>query len=236
MNSLNNIYTSGEYANCHRFWHAEDSSWKARYIHQMIESNQITGTRIADIGCGAGGVLSELSHLMGRDIRYYGYDISPQAIELARKQENVNICFKIEDLLSDNNDDYFDILLIIDVVEHIPDYMDFLKKCRTKAYYKIFHIPLYLSVFSVLNNSIIEGRRNLGHVHYFSFQSAVACLKDTGHVIMDCFYTDVGSYYREQSPTLKNIIANLPRKMTSFFSVALASKIFCRYSIIILTH
>jgi len=233
---MENCYTNGQYFGCHPNWHIEDSAWKARNVHQIIKRNRISGVRIADLGCGAGGVLSELSRLMGPGIRYYGYDISPQATELARKQENVNICFKIEDLLSDNNDDYFDILLIIDVVEHIPDYMDFLKNCRTKANYKIFHIPLDLSAFSVLNNSIIEGRRNLGHVHYFSFQSAVACLKDTGHVIMDCFYTDVGSYYREQSPTLKNIIANLPRKMTSFFSVALASKIFGRYSIIILTH
>jgi SAM-dependent methyltransferase len=233
---MENIYINGEYYKRHPTWDVEDSSWKAGHIHRLIERNHISGSRIADVGCGAGGVLFELSRLMKPGIRFYGYDISPQAIELAGRQENVNICFKIEDLLSDNNNNYFDILLIIDVVEHIPDYMDFLKKCRTKANYKIFHIPLDLSVTSVLNDSFIEGRRNLGHVHYFSFQSAMACLKDTGHVIIDCVYTDVGTYYRDQVPNPKNIIANLPRRILAFFSVPLAAKLLGRYSILVLTR
>jgi len=104
----------------------------------MIERNHTSISRIADIGCGAGGVLSELSRLIGPGIRYYGFDISPQDIELARKHTNDNICFKMEDLLSPDNDEYFDILLIIDVVEHIPDHIDFLKKSRTKAFTKSF--------------------------------------------------------------------------------------------------
>ena len=137
---MENIYTNGEYFKRHPTWDVEDSSWKARHVHHMIERNKIGGTRIADIGCGAGGVLSELSRLMDPNIRYYGFDISPQAIEIARKHSNDNICFKMEDLLSPNNDEYFDILLIMDVVEHIPDHIDFLRKSRTKALYKIFHI------------------------------------------------------------------------------------------------
>lgn len=202
----------------------------------MVERNHISISRIADIGCGAGGVLSELSRLMGPGIRYYGFDISPQAIELARKHTNDNICFKMEDLLSPDNDEYFDILLIIDVVEHIPDHIDFLRKSRTKALYKIFHIPLDLSISSLLSDSFIEGRRNLGHINCFSFKSALACLSDTGHIIMDYFYTDVGTYYREQSPNIKNRIANLPRKISAFFNVALAAKIFGRYSLMVLTR
>jgi SAM-dependent methyltransferase len=202
----------------------------------MIVRNHISISRIADIGCGAGGVLYELSRLMGPGIRYYGFDISPQAIELAGKQGIVNICFKREDLLSANNDDYFDILLIIDVVEHIPDHIDFIRKSRTKALYKIFHIPLDLSISSLLSDSFIEGRRNLGHIHCFSFKSALACLSDTGHIVMDYFYTDVGTYYREQSLTIKNRIANLPRKISAFFNVALAAKLFGRYSIMVLTR
>ncbi len=233
---MENRYTNGEYLKHHPGWHLEDSAWKARHIHNMIERSKITGNRIADLGCGAGGVLSELSRLMEPGIMYYGYDISRQAIELAGKQANVNICFKTEDLLSVNNNDYFDILLIIDVVEHIPDHIGFLKKCRTKAEHKIFHIPIDLSVSSVLRDSFVEGRRNLGHVHYFSFQSAMACLNDTGHVIVDYFYTDVGTYYRDQSPNLKNIVMNLPRKILAFFSVALAAKLLGRYSIMVLTR
>ena len=234
--TMENRYTNGEYCKRHPGWHLEDSAWKARHIHKMIERNRIAGTRIADVGCGAGGVLSELSRLMEPGVMFYGYDISRQAVDLAVKRENANICFKTEDLFSPDHANYFDLLLIIDVVEHIPDHIDFLKKCRTKADYKIFHIPIDLSVSSVLGDSFVEGFRNLGHVHNFSFQSAMACLNDAGHVVVDCFYTDVGTYYREQSPSLKNVMANMPRKILARFSVAFAAKLLGRYSIMVLTR
>jgi|GEM_PF-5256771 len=107
---------------------------------------------------------------------------------------------------------------------------------KAEHIYKIYHIPLDLSVSSVLNDSFIKDRRNLGHVQYFSFQSAIACLQDTGHVILDYFFKDVGMYYYEQSLTLKRTIANLPRRILAFFNIALAAKIFGRYSIMILTQ
>ncbi len=172
---------------------------------------------------------------MDKGIRYFGYDIAQQAIDLAIKHANEDVYFKSEDILSANNSEYFDILLIIDVIEHVSNYLDFLKKCRAKANYKIYHIPLDLSVSSVLSDSFIKSRRNLGHVHYFSFQSAIACLKDTGHVIIDYFLTDVGTYYTEQSSTPKRTIANLARRIMAFFNVSLAAKIFGRYSLMILT-
>lgn len=143
--------------------------------------------------------------------------------------------FKLEDLLSADNREYFDILLIIDVIEHVPDYIDFMRKCRAKADYKIYHIPLDLSVLSLLSDSFIEGRRNLGHVNYFSLRSAIACLEDTGHVILDYFLTDVGTYYVRQSPKLKRVVANLPRWIFAFFHAPLAAKIFGRYSMMALT-
>lgn len=232
---MSDIYTDGEYFKRHQTWHAEDSSWKALHIYNIIKRNKITGSTIADIGCGAGGVLSELSHLMDKGIKYYGYDISQQAIDLAIEHNKENLYYRSEDLLSVNNRDHFDILLIIDVIEHIPNYVEFLKKCRSKAHYKIYHIPLDLSVSSIMTDSFIEGRRNLGHVNYFSFQSAIACLKDTEHVIIDYFLTDVGTYYTKQHHTIKRTIANLPRRISAFFDLSLAAKIFGRYSIMVLT-
>ena len=64
----------------------------------------------------------------------------------------------------------------------------------------------------------------------------MACLNDAGHVVVDCFYTDVGTYYREQSPSLKNVMANMPRKILARFSVAFAAKLLGRYSIMVLTR
>jgi hypothetical protein len=75
---------------------------------------------------------------------------------------------------------HFDIVMAIDVFEHVEDYFGFLRKLRGKAEYKIFHIPLELSVQSVLRSSIIiEGRKSVGHIHYFTKETALETLKDT---------------------------------------------------------
>ena len=44
----------------------------------------------------------------------------------------------------------FDLLLMLDVFEHVEDYIGLLRAVRSKAKQKLFHIPLDLSVQSVL--------------------------------------------------------------------------------------
>ena len=58
---MGNIYESGEYLEKTQTWHAEDSSWKTEQILKIISNNNITPSTVVEIGCGAGGVLSELS-------------------------------------------------------------------------------------------------------------------------------------------------------------------------------
>jgi SAM-dependent methyltransferase len=232
---MENIYINGQYLKRHPTWDVQDSLWKANHIFKIIEDNKIVCRKVADIGCGAGGVLVELSKLMHDDIKFYGYDISPQAIGLAKEHMNARISFQHEDFLSVGNTEYFDLLLIIDVLEYVPDYLNFLQQCRLKAKYKIYHIPLDLSVSSIMWNSFVESRKNHGHLYYFTMESALASLKDTNHIIIDSFYTDVGTYYYKQSPAFKTAVSNLPRWILAFFNIALASKIFGRYSIMVLT-
>ncbi len=59
--NIGDKYTSGEYLEKTRTWHVEDSSWKAAQIVKLISSNSLHPTNIAEIGCGAGGILGELS-------------------------------------------------------------------------------------------------------------------------------------------------------------------------------
>ncbi|MDX9745689.1 MAG: hypothetical protein WCX84_00020 [Syntrophales bacterium] len=85
---------------------------------------------------------------------------------------------------------HFDIVMAIDVFEHVEDCFGFLRKLKEKAEYKIFHIPLDLSVQTVLRSfPIIHGRKSVGHIHYFTKETALETLKDTGYLIIDYFYT-----------------------------------------------
>src|SRR3982751_1344828 len=125
---MSNVYTSGEYleATGHT-WHSQDSPWKAGQILRIITKNDVHPKSVAEIGCGAGGILAELSqHSYLADVQFEGYDISPQAIEFCKRITAKNCKFSCSDLLAhENSGKNFDLLLIIDVFEHIPDYMGF---------------------------------------------------------------------------------------------------------------
>jgi SAM-dependent methyltransferase len=232
---MSNIYTSGKYLDANQTWHAEDSPWKAEQIIRMITKNGIHPTTVAEIGCGAGVVLGELSKIdYLASAQFMGYDISPQAIELCRRLQNSRVLFAREDLLSATNREYFDILLAIDVIEHVPDYMGFLGKCRAKAKYKIYHIPLDIHVSSVLRNVFIDGRYSVGHLHYFTAESAIATLKDTGHEIIDSTFTNAAFGLFKQHPSIQRALANVPRWLLSKFSVAFTARLLGGYSLLVL--
>ncbi len=232
---MSNIYTSGKYLETTQTWHAEDSPWKAEQILRIIGDSKIHPDNIAELGCGGGVILEELSKKEYlRNVQFKGYDISPQAIELCKKIERERVSFFCQDLLSDNDSDHFDILLVIDVFEHIRDYMGFLEKCRNKAEYKIYHIPLDIHVSSVLRNAFIGGRYSMGDLHYFTADSAIATLKDTGHEIVDYFYTNAAFGVFKQHPSMKKAVANVPRWLFSKFSLPFAVRVFGGYSLLVL--
>lgn len=234
---MRNIYTSGKYLESTRTWHAEDSPWKAEQIMHIITRNGIQPSNIAEVGCGAGVILTELSKREWlRDTEFKGFDISPQAIDLCRSiaLANTRVNFYCQDLLSETNDDVFDVLLVIDVLEHIPDYMGFMEKCRAKAQYKIYHVPLDIHVSSVLRNSFIRARYSVGHLHYFTADSAIATLQDTGHEIIDTLYTNSAFGLFRQHPSIKKAIANVPRWLLSKFSLALTARLFGGFSLLVL--
>lgn len=232
---MENIYTSGQYLEATQTWHAEDSPWKAIQIKKIIDKNQIQAKCIAEIGCGSGSILNELSKLSDlQGVGFEGYDISPQAIEIAKQLNTERVEFFQEDLLSEDNGKDFDILMVIDVFEHVPDYMGFLDKCRTKATYKIYHIPLEIHVSSVFRNAFIRNRYTIGHIHYFTADSAICTLEDTGHEIIDSFFTNGAFGLFNEHPTFKRALTNLPRWLFSKFSLPFTARLFGGYSLLVL--
>jgi hypothetical protein len=85
----------------------------------------------------------------------------------------------------------FDLLLVIDLIEHLDDYYGFLRKLRSRGRYAIFHIPLELSAYSVLRSyPILDSRASVGHIHYFTKDTALAALAETGYEVVDWFYPE----------------------------------------------
>jgi cyclopropane fatty-acyl-phospholipid synthase-like methyltransferase len=228
-----NIYGDGEYLQNNPTWHMEDSPFKARHIHKMIVANKLKFHRIAEIGCGAGGVIRELSQKIAQpDVSYTGFDISHDAIQMAKQTEQTNLRFEEADLLQ--SEEVFDLLLVIDVFEHVPDYLGFIERCRPRATFKIFHIPLDIHLSSVFRGRVASAREKVGHLHYFTSETALATIRDTGHQILDHAFTPTAIELYREHPSAKRAIANIPRWIVSRLSEKLAARWFGGYSLLVL--
>jgi hypothetical protein len=185
---LVNLYTSGEYLKKNPTWHVEESPWKARQILRMMERNNIVPDIICEIGCGAGEILKRLQHTLKNDCIYWGYEISPQAFELCREKANEKLHFKLTDIRQEKNV-YFDLVLVMDVLEHMEDYFSLLREIQPKSEFKIFQFPLDISVRSVLRGDILNYHQTFGHIHYFTKELALQTLNDLGYQVIDYFYS-----------------------------------------------
>jgi SAM-dependent methyltransferase len=217
---------SSDYFTKNPLWHIADSPWKARLVFEMIQKHQLIPKKIAEIGCGAGEILNQLYDLLPADVSFSGFDISQDAIKLARSREKDRLTFINEDMLE--RQDHFDLLLVMDVIEHVENYFEFIRKCRTQSDYTLFHIPLDLSVLSMLRNSFYYARERVGHIHYFTKDTALLTLQDCGYEIIDWSYNSLNLYRKPYSP--KTLYRNICKLIVPDFTV----RLFGAYSLLVL--
>lgn len=182
------VYKDGSYLEKNPTWHVEESPFKAKYILQLLRRNSLDIHSVCEPGCGVGEVLRLLQQELPPGVEFTGFDISPQAHELSKSRENAHLSFKLADITEERGV-LFDLMLILDVVEHLEDYFSFLRAMRTRARHKIFHFPLDLSAQAVIRkDGLLKRRRDHAHLHYFTKETALETLSDTGYVVRDFFY------------------------------------------------
>lgn len=228
---MNNIYNDGTYLENNPSWHAQDSPWKAKQIIQMLNHHKLDLATICEVGCGAGEILNQLSNKMDADIKYYGYDISPQAFNICSQKTKENLVFYQDNLLE--KDVYYDLVMAIDVFEHVENYYDFLRELKDKGRYKLFHIPLDLSVQTLLRvKPILHIRHAAGHIHYFTKELALASLNDMGYVIVDHFYT-ASALELPKRGFIGNLM-KIPRRILFSINEDLCVRVLGGYSLMVL--
>lgn len=230
---MTEMYVGGQYAESNPTWHAEDAPWKAEQIAGILADNQIEALRVAEVGCGTGEILVRLA---GRfpTATFDGYDVSPQAIELAASRARPGIEFHLDDPLGKPGHDY-DVVLVADVIEHVEDYFGFVRGVKDLGTWKVFHVPLDLSAQSIARMwPIMNLRAGVGHIHYFTKDTALALLHDCGYEILDWRYT--ASRLELPNQALSSRIVSVPRRVMHKLNADLAVRVLGGYSLLVLAR
>ena len=223
-------HLTGEYLRQNPTWHVEFSPWKARNVFRMMKAANLSPTTICEVGCGAGEVLRQLQLQMDEQCRFWGYDIAPHAIEIAKERQNERLFFDAVDL-GEIDTPMFDLMMALEVVDHVADHFGFLRMLKSRSEWKIFSFSLDLSVQSILRKDALVQRRVVhSHRHHFSKETALRTLEETGYEVL---------HYSYSSPLAFGRLARLaqPIRLASFkLNPDLAVRLFGGYSLLVLAR
>lgn len=152
-----------------------------KLINDKLKSPDVTGSlKILDIGCGDTFLVSSLA-LAFPDHEFIGVDINftDQHLEwFQQKYQNTNVSIfrSLEDLHGNKS---ADIVLILDVIEHIEDDLAFLQMIRESTWLSsdtkvLITVPAYPNLFS--DHDVI-----LGHVRRYTNESLAHTLVSAGY-------------------------------------------------------
>ena len=102
----------------------------SKFNREMDSINKFNGLTLLDIGCG-GGLIAEPMARLGADVT--AIDPANENIEAARHHaigQNLEINYqakRVEDLVEEQKK--FDVVLVLEVVEHVPDVQEFMNIC-----------------------------------------------------------------------------------------------------------
>ncbi len=198
------------------------------------QQNGITPNSVCDVGCGSGELLRQLSLTLGDNVQFSGYEVSADAYRICKEKESDNLRFYCEDILAKASVS-FDVLLCIDVIEHVEDFYGFLRRLRTLSTYTVFHIPLDLSVENIVRvHPLQRERKRVGHIHFFTKETALAALNHVGYDVVDSFFT-IGSV-ELPAKGWRSAIMKIPRRIMFSVSQDLTARLLGGCSLMVLVR
>jgi SAM-dependent methyltransferase len=140
-----------------------------------------------DVGCGSGGVAAGISaglRAAGQPLQVTkGYDVSPHVAGLQRPG--------IEWVHGDfcQSQEKADLVTLFDVMEHVPDPVQFMRGVAQRCQVLALHIPLDDSLGNALLDRYRVRLRYPGHLIFLNPATALTMLASAGLVVLDYKYT-----------------------------------------------
>lgn len=226
-------YENGAYLAANPDWHMEDSPWKAQQIGDLLTATQMPFQTAVEVGCGAGLILQDLAKRFP-DKDWRGFDVSADAGRFWANWADGPVTYAQADFLAGAA--RADLILLIDVFEHVEDYLGFLERLRARADRFVFHIPLDMNVQGLMRGSMLRSRQKVGHLHYFSKPTALATLADAGYEIVAWRFTAASSHGGRQGRPLRTRLANLPRRLLFPLAPETTAMLMGGYSLLVLAR
>jgi len=221
------LYTRGAYAAQNPTYHTEDSAFKWRNFEGALRASGVALaglTRVAEVGCGAGQILA-CAQSSGAlpNATFDGWDINPDAIELARTL-SPQLTLTCGDLL--DAAETYDLVLCADVLEHVEDPFRFLRRLKARGRLFVFNIPLELSLLTLLRGeaTLRASYEQVGHLHFFTQASALRLLSVCEYeVVATRFARNRSGRLGEGKRTLRRTLAALPQVVIERVSPAVSA-------------
>lgn len=220
---MEDFYTDGTYFQNNPTWDAEDAEWKFNKMLPMLKDFLATKETmtICEVGCGGGKLLSLIAKSFPQH-RFTGWDLAPDAAKFWNYGMN-NLSFHAGDIFKSSKEQY-DLVLLIDVIEHVENPHQFLENVQTITKNCFFHMPLDLSAMSVLfDYKLVYVRKQVGHIHYFTKSLFLELLRETKLKAVKVAFSN--SWKDSPKKTLSTRILNIVRYVVDFFSPDLNARL-----------
>ncbi|MFA5828413.1 MAG: class I SAM-dependent methyltransferase [Candidatus Shapirobacteria bacterium] len=182
-----------EYIHKHPSLHLEQAQLKAKQILDFLGPIKINS--LLDIGCGSGGITEILKDYL-KPTKVVGVDISQTMILAARERDKMKrIEWICEDILTYHSKTRFDLVVGVDILEHISDDVELLKIIHRLGKKVLIKVPME---DSFLDNQVIrklgisdswkESERKYGHIHHYNERQLLEIYKGAGFRIIKSGY------------------------------------------------
>jgi len=165
------------------------ADWKVRKLLQLLPDNFIANN-ILEVGCAFGVLLNNIADRLHLKYRI-GIDISGNNIEAAKNLYPECNFFHgtLEEFLKSFNDEiqnhHFDIIVLSDIVEHIPDDLEFLKAVKKTCSYVLLNLPLEKSF--ITRNRKYGEQDPSGHLRSYNEKNALQLVNKAGFEVVRSF-------------------------------------------------
>lgn len=168
----------GAQAQLYAGWRALGAKGKADHVIRLCLQAGIRPTKVLDVGCGDGALLSELHRRrFGQTLQ--GVEITEAAVQIARERAEIDAVDWYDGAHLAASDNAFDLGIVSHVLEHVPDPAALLAEVGRVCKAVVMEVPLESNI-SARRESKREHAEEVGHLQRLDRGAARAIVARAG--------------------------------------------------------